>query len=269
MNEGLVGKKLFTWRWLLTTLLTIAAVLVLVRLGFWQLDRLEQRREYNASVRAQIDKAPLDLNAHASDPYLTGMQYRHVTVKGTFDFSQQLVIRNQVHDGQPGMDLMTPLKIEGTHQAVLVDRGWIPLEDLARERWKKYDEPGLLTLTGIFRSSQAASGPFGQTDPKEGHLEAVTFANLERIQKQVDLPLLPVYIQETSGGSQTSAGLPARVEPVFDLSEGPHEGYALQWFTFAAILTVGYPFYVRSRLAEKSAEKKTRSGLRHGSLREK
>ncbi|HVN55640.1 MAG TPA: SURF1 family protein [Anaerolineaceae bacterium] len=266
MNKNPVWRQLLTWRWVLTTLLAITAVLAMVRLGFWQLDRLEQRREYNASVRVQIERAPLDLNAHASDPNLTNIEYRRVTARGTYDFSQQVILRNQVYNGQAGMDLLTPLRIEGTDQAVLVDRGWIPLEDLAREQWKKYDEPGLITLTGIFRSSQTASNPLGQTDPKEGRLDAFIFANLERIQKQVDLPLLPMYIQQTSGGKPADGGLPARTEPVFDLSEGPHEGYAIQWFTFAAILAAGYPFYVRSRLAGKPARKTTHPGLNQKTL---
>ena len=34
-------------RWLLASLLVIAALGVLIRLGFWQIDRLHQRREFN------------------------------------------------------------------------------------------------------------------------------------------------------------------------------------------------------------------------------
>jgi surfeit locus 1 family protein len=239
-------KKLLTIRWMLTTLFVIAGVAFLIRLGFWQLDRLAQRRAYNASVNAQINAPVMNLNAHAGDTGLDNLQYRHVSVTGTYAFDQQLILRNTVNNGRPGMDLLTPLVIQGTGQSVLVDRGWIPLADISRQQWKPYDENGTVTLTGILRKTQSEPA-LGAIDPSVGHLDAINFVVLNRIRSQVNTPLLPVYIQQTGGGA-AAQGLPARTEPVFDLSEGPHEGYALQWFTFAAILAIGYPFYVRKQL---------------------
>lgn len=67
--------------------------------------------------------------------------------------------------------------------------------------------------------------------------------NLERIRWQVTTPLVPAYIQQSPSPTQTAP--PYRAEPELDLTEGPHFSYALQWFTFAAILAVGYPVYVR------------------------
>ena len=49
-------------RWILTTLLAIAGVAVLARLGIWQLDRLAERRVFNERVLSQLHASPLDLN---------------------------------------------------------------------------------------------------------------------------------------------------------------------------------------------------------------
>ena len=63
-----------------------------------------------------------------------------------------------------------------------------------------------------------------------------------QMEQQMPYPLIRVYIQESPDPSWTR--LPYRTEPELDLSEGSHMSYALQWFTFAAILAVGYPLYV-------------------------
>ena len=68
-----------------------------------------------------------------------------------------------------------------------------------------------------------------------------------RIQPQVPYPLLPLFVQQTSGF--VDGAMPA-ADVQIDLSDGPHLSYAIQWFAFATILLVGYAAYVRSRGAE-------------------
>jgi surfeit locus 1 family protein len=113
----------FSRRWLLATLLVAAAMAVMVRLGIWQLDRLEQRREFNARVLAQINQPALVLKGPALQADLASMEYRPVVVEGEYDFSQQVALRNQVWENQAGVHLLTPLRIAGTEQSVLVNRG--------------------------------------------------------------------------------------------------------------------------------------------------
>ena len=86
-------------RWILTTLLAIAGVAVLARLGIWQLDRLAERRIFNERVLSQLHASPLDLNQaenQAADLY--NMEYRSVSVSGEYDFSQEVLLRNQALD---------------------------------------------------------------------------------------------------------------------------------------------------------------------------
>ena len=79
------------------------------------------------------------------------------------------------------------------------------------------------------------------------------FVNVARISQQVPYSMLPVYIQESPDPSWT--GLPYRSEPSLDLSEGPHMGYAIQWFGFAALLGIGYPFYIRKEESRKKRDR--------------
>jgi surfeit locus 1 family protein len=242
----MIIKKMFSRRWLLATLLVILGVAVLARLGKWQLDRLAQRRAFNARVQAQIDAPLLDLNSRASLDHLENMEYRKVNVIGEYDFSQQVALRNQVEGDQWGVHLITPLRIQGTNTAVLVDRGWIPAQDFESGDWSKFNEPGVVTIKGVIRASQSKAEIGPRSDPTlapgQTGLNAWNFVNIDRIAKQVSLPVLPVYIQEAPDPSWS--GQPLRTQPQLDLSEGPHLGYAIQWFAFALLLAGGYPFFI-------------------------
>ncbi len=234
----------------------------MIRLGIWQLDRLEQRRAFNTRVTAQIEQPPLHLAGAALDTALTDMEYRSVVVEGRYDHAQQVTIRNQVWNNQYGVHLLTPLVINGSDQAVLVDRGWIPAEDADPSTWGAYDEPGLVQVEGIIRASRATPDFGGIPDPPPvpgEQLLAWNNVNVLRIDKQVSYALLPIYVQQAPDPAWIS--MPYRDQPELDLTEGPHMGYALQWFTFATVLMVGYPIYVRHHSIKRSVSTQVKESL--------
>lgn len=239
----------FTPRWIITTLLVIAAVLGMIRLGIWQLDRLEQRRAFNTRVSAQVSAPELDLNQSASTPDLMEMEYRAVVVRGEYDPAHEIILRNQVYNNQPGYHLLTPLRIAGSDQSILVNRGFIPMEDGAPQARAKYQQSGPVTVRGILRLPHVpkfAGVPDPALAPGETRLDAWNAINLDRIRSQVPYALLPVYLQAGAGAAET--GFPVGEIDSPDLSEGSHLGYAFQWFTFAALLGGGYPFFVKKQL---------------------
>lgn len=246
-------KTLFTRRWIFTTLLVITAVGVMVRLGIWQLERLAQRQAFNARVTAQVEQPPLELSGDALDSDLASMEYRAVVVTGVYDHAQEIALRNRAYENHLGVDLLTPLVIGGTQRAVLVNRGWIPTEAAAPANWKKFAEPGTITVRGVIRRSQSRADFGSITDPP-GKLQLWNLVNLARIQEQISYPLLPVYIQQSidqpvaTSGATARSPYPLRSKVEIEISEGSHLGYALQWFTFATILAFGYPVFVRARM---------------------
>ena len=238
--------KMFQRKWLLATLLVVAGTALCVRLGIWQLDRLEQRRAFNHQVESMRAMQVLDLNQDVPDD-ISEMEWRAVTVQGNYDFENQIALRNQYKGSEYGYHLLTPLLFNGT--AVLVDRGWVPAEgNSTSQDWQKYDETGNVTLTGQIRLGQTKPRFGGVADavPMDGtRLEVWNNADLERIVKQLPYPALPVYIQPNVDENDSTPPIP--YQPTVELTEGPHFGYALQWFTFATILLVGYPFYLRTQ----------------------
>ncbi|MFO7624523.1 MAG: SURF1 family protein [Anaerolineales bacterium] len=244
--------RLLSRQWILTTLLVVLAMGVMARLGIWQLDRLEQRRTFNARVQAQLDQPALDLSqtlqtGAASQRELEGMEYRDIFVSGEYDFSQEVALRNQVYENQLGVHLFTPLKISGSEHTILVNRGWAPFDDFTEGNLSRYREEGQVMVRGVIRVSQERPELGRAVDPTPGadgqRLESLLAANVERIALQAPYPLLPVYIQQSTDPAWS--GPPYRAELELTLTEGSHLGYALQWFSFALILGIGYPFYVR------------------------
>jgi surfeit locus 1 family protein len=244
----MILKKMFSRSWLLATFLVLAGTALCIRLGIWQLDRLEQRRAFNSQVTTMRAETTLDLNQGIPDD-INSMEWRAVTVTGEYDFANQVALRNQYNGSEYGYHLITPLLFNGT--AVLVDRGWIPADGSAvpdLSAWRKYDETGTVTVTGQIRLGQGkpAFGGIADALPESGKkLEVWNNLDIENMVKQLEIPALTVYLQPNADVGDMTPPIP--YQPVVDLTEGPHFGYALQWFTFATILFVGYPFYLRKQ----------------------
>jgi len=246
-------RAMFSRHWILTTVLVLVGGAVCVRLGIWQLDRLAQRRAFNAHVEAAWAAEPLILNGQTTDD-LNAMEYRAVSVSGTYDFENQVVLRNRYFQDEYGYHLLTPLLLDDG-SAVLVDRGWIPADgNDSPVGWRKYDQPGLVTVHGQIRLGQSKTDLGGVPDPTltpgQTKLDFWNIINLERIQEQVPYPLLTVFVQPEVDPADVTPPIP--YQPEIELTEGPHKGYAGQWFIFATILVIGYPFYLHKQLKEQS-----------------
>ena len=242
----IVLRRMFSWKWALATLFVFLGTAVCIRLGIWQLDRLEQRRAFNYQVETMRAAELLDLNQSTPED-IDSMEWRAVTVTGEYDFENQIALRNQYNDGVYGFHIITPLLYNGG--AVLVNRGWIPAEsDSAPQDWRVYDEPGEVTITGQIRLGQGKPAFGGVADalPMDGTRLAVwNNLDVERMSGQFSYPILDVFIQPNVNAGDAEPPIP--YQPIIELTEGSHFGYALQWFTFATILFVGYPFFLRKQ----------------------
>lgn len=266
----------FNRQWWWTTVLVIVAMGVLVRLGFWQLDRLEQRRAYNADIIAKLALPPISLNDEQLPADLATLKNRQAEVRGTYDFSRQLALTQQRWMNTPGFHLITPLVIdagarsEDIHSlgeerplAVLVDRGWLPARDLGQEKWSQYDLGGPLSVTGYVRLSHTLPNVNTGEQAVPAFRTEWYRVDIDAIEAQMPYELLPVYLQQVPPADGNTS-LPFRGELEPDLSDGPHLSYAIQWFIFATILAVGYVYFVRKRTDQELDSRWGRESFRKG-----
>ncbi len=248
--------KLFNRRWWWTTLLVIAGVALLIRLGFWQLDRLDQKRAYNAKVAERWQAQPFDLNAEGLPANLADLEFRRVEVNGTFDYSRQIILKERPRGDMPGVILVTPLVLDDG-RAILVARGWVPYNQSAPEFWPQFEEPAGAPVIGLLQESQLLPNGKAPTIPDQPQSEWFSL-NVDAVQPQMPYELLPVFILQLPEEGRTYDQLPYREEPL-RLDEGNHFSYAIQWFMFSIILGVGYLILIKQqevrsqRLAESPA----------------
>jgi surfeit locus 1 family protein len=207
-----------------------------VRLGFWQLDRLGQRQAYNAALAARMHTEPLVLGGAPADT--TGLRFRRVTASGTWDGERSIVLPGRSHRGTPGGYVLTPLRLDdGT--AVLVLRGWAPAADGATVPPDALEADGSQSVTGTIDAFPGQS----QTLAPRADSDAITF---RRVWYAIDEPALrgqfPYVLANVMirmEQTEDARRLPIALEPP-PLDEGPHLGYAIQWFSFAAIALIGW-----------------------------
>lgn len=227
-------------KWIAGHVIVLVAVIVFVNMGFWQLRRLEERRDFNTLLldRATAAEMPLVQALEQYGPSQESMELRVVTVAGTYAPHEEIILLARSYRGVSGHHVLTPLYIGG-ERAVMVDRGWVPID---------LDEPGLevfappisqVNVVGVLRKTEVR-GSFGPSIPADGIVAQVPRVDLVRLDRQINADLLPVYIQLLKQNPAQAGDLP-RLVPLPQPSEGSHRGYAVQWFLFAGVAAIGYP----------------------------
>jgi cytochrome oxidase assembly protein ShyY1 len=238
---------LFTRRWLLF----LAAVGVLAYgclwLGEWQFSRLHDREHRNAEAHANLamEPVPVDQVLSAGEDVTRADEWSRVTMTGTYRPGDTVVVRYQTRDGAAGVDVVTPLLL-GDGTGVLVDRGWLPTENVGDALASApAPPPGQVTVTGWTRSD--ATGDSTHVD--DGSVRAISS---RAIGEDLGYPLLRGFVD---ADTETPAPAEALVRAELpDLGEGPHFFYGLQWWFFGllAIFGFGYLAYDERRKSRGS-----------------
>ena len=247
------GRRLWL-RWAALAVVVVTLVIAMVNLGYWQLDRLEQRRERNDAV-AGHESAPVKDWTQVFGPVITEAdQWQRVRVSGTFDAGHQFVVRYRSNAGQSGYEVLTPLRTaDGRY--LLVNRGFGARP--AGQDFPTTAPPppsGEVTILGHVRRNE--QGPEQATNPADGQVRLV---NSAAIAAALPYPLLDGYLGVLEIEPAQEGGL-VPVQPP-ELTEGNHLSYAVQWFMFSAIAGVGLVLLIRSDLkAQRGASARKEDG---------
>jgi len=248
-------------RWILSHIFVLVVVVVMINLGFWQLSRLDERKAANSIVTNAMKQPAeplltvLPAGTASTTEQVKVVDYQPVYVTGTYRSDEQVLVNNRTNNGAPGYWVVTPLVLsDGT--AVAINRGWIPFSFTADGSWEEFAPPkGTVTVQGLLRQSQVRETNGLVSSPKDsevGTLRALARLDVGRLAQQIDERLIPGYIslrvQDPAQGE-----LPVPV-PLPELSQGPHLGYALQWFAFALLTIIVYPLLLRRYARRKKMD---------------
>jgi len=215
-------------------LFALAVSLGCIRLGFWQLERLRERRLTNAQVLARLGEVPVPLE---NIPRNSSVRFRRVRTSGTYDFGNEFVQTTRTRNGAPGVHIITPLRRPGSDTAILVNRGWAYTPDGMKVDLNVFREDSNAIIDGFVEEFSTAAGAVSTPSVER----AVRRLDRDSIAARLPYPVASLVLVQTKDSGEFIAvdrGTPVRVEPP-RLDEGPHRAYAIQWFGFALVGIAG------------------------------
>lgn len=218
-------------RLLLPSVVTLLALLVLLGLGAWQVERLAWKSDLLARFAAAEAAPPVPL----ADP---PPPFGKVAVTGRFDHTREALVGLELHGTTLGARLVTPL-LRADGPAILVDRGWVPFE---HDRLVGQPE-GEITVTGWIHPGETAGWTSATDDPAGRRFYTL---NPATIGAALGLPRVAPFVVVAMG---RTAGLP---EPSATMPRptNNHLGYAITWFGLAAGLVGVFLVWARHRFKE-------------------
>lgn len=228
--------------WVFSHLFVAAVIASFVGFGLWQLDRLDQRRATNDVIAARSGGAVdlgLALDSPAGDDPGAGLDYQAVEGEVRFVEADLARVVNRSLNGVAGEHVVAIAIVEfDTTEpglSLAVNRGFVPL---GVDGGLDPLPTAAVTVTGWLRAT-VEQGRFGAADGGSG--DVLPRFDTERIGARVGSELPPLWLQLATidGVAAGSGGLPEPI-PLPPLDDGPHLGYAVQWFVFASLGAVFY-----------------------------
>lgn len=215
---------------------------VLVSLGFWQLQRADEKSTIQQLLEEQQARPPVSLdlqNLTDSDEWL----YRFVWVEGQPDRDHPWLLENQIHQGRLGYHLLLPLILE-TGEVLLVNCGWLAAN---QDRTHLPDLPSIperARLSG--RLVKPSHNPLLREQPAAVWPRVILQVDTQAASRALDRPVLPWVLQLNA---DSPMALEVEWRPL-NMTADKHRAYAVQWFLLTLALVI-LTLYANSNLGRR------------------
>lgn len=227
--------------WLLT-LLTLAALAILLALGTWQVQRLAWKEGLIANIERRVASDPLPLAEVEKEFAATGdVDYQPVRVEGTFRHAAEQFFF-ATHEGASGWFVYTPLAL-ADGRAVFVNRGFVPYDRKDASTRAEGQVAGSVTVTGLTRNPLAEKPSFIVPD-NEPEKNVYYWKDMTAMAQAATVPadrLVPFFID--ADASPNPGGLPRGGVTLVDLPNS-HLQYAITWYGLALALVAVFGFWL-------------------------
>ena len=217
-------------RFILPSILITATFAFLVSLGFWQLERADDKRSIEASIK-QANTGSVELIR--KEEGLQSKEYYEVRLQGKYLSDKQFIYDNQIVDQVSGYYVLTPYALEGQSKAILINRGFIP--------WNgRRDKLADIVIGQETREIKVQiSKPIKRMELKLSEVGIQFPVLIQSIDLQDMADRAKVDFSSVIGLLDASAsnGFIRKWEPYTGSIE-KHIGYAVQWFLMALVLAI-------------------------------
>jgi len=231
---------------IIPTLVTLVLLPVLISLGFWQLSRTEEKREILAQQQKMSQLPPMRITAENIEK--TELEYRRLQITGRYLTKYQILIDNKVHQGQVGYYVVTPLQIDKTDSAVLVNRGWVKSTG-RREVLPEIGTPdGLVTILGTAKFNPKDVVSFNDQNRLGKSWPAlVRWIDISELDQDIPFKLKPYLLLQASEQNEDYV----RNWTFVNSPPEKNMSYAVQWFSLATALLLIYIFVNTKRIRKQ------------------
>ncbi|NCF48861.1 MAG: SURF1 family protein [Bacteroidetes bacterium] len=211
------------------TMVAFPALLVLLYLGTWQVQRLEWKNQLIEDFESRANALPIDL---PQGKVPSELEFRRLALTGSFDHTKEVFLTGRTYEGNAGFHIVTPFTLDDG-RIVLVNRGWVSesYRDQAKRPFTLID--GVTTVPAILRFPATKGYFVPENEPDNGfwftlipdqivnHLglqgqaETAIYADILRASDEVRLPI----------AARTKTNL-----------RNSHLGYAITWYGIACAL---------------------------------
>ncbi len=217
-----------------TTVVTLLLLPLFTALGFWQLERAEQKRALVEHYEARSLDPPLHLDGAQRDP--EEMRNRRIRASGHYDAERQLLVDNRIYQSRPGYHVLTAFRLAGENAAVLVNRGWVPLGNSRTQLPDIGVAQDLRTIGGSVHMPSAPPLALGESgDRAPGWPKVIQWVDYPALERRLETALLPFLVRLSP---EDSDGYVREWSPHHGTPPEKHHAYAVQWFGFAVLLVV-------------------------------
>jgi cytochrome oxidase assembly protein ShyY1 len=251
-----VYRFLLTPRWLAGAALAVAAAVVMVFLGNWQLHRYHERTAINDRIDAADSVRAIPMTSILARPSATSragaapgkkLAWTKITVSGRYDPAHEIQARARTVNGDVGFEIVTPLILDdGT--AALIDRGWIPAPPGGAVAAPTVPPApgGQVTVVGQVHLSESRPTP---VEHRDGRLDTRRIS-VPRLARSLPYPVYGVYVLLTG---QTPAADAAFTQiPIDHEDSWQNAGYTIQWWLFAGMALFAFGWQARKEAQEKA-----------------
>jgi surfeit locus 1 family protein len=222
------------------TAFTVPAVLVLLALGTWQVQRLHWKEGLIAERQAGLAAPVAPWAEAARDP--AGYLWHRVSARGRFLHDRELVLAARSMNGNPGYHIVTPFEVAGGGSALLIDRGWVPLDRKDPAARAEGQVAGEVAVTGILRPGHQPNWLTPDNDPEKNFWFWIDLPAMARAAGLEGGAVTDVYLE--AGAEPNPGGFPIGGQTRTALPND-HLQYAITWYALALALIVIYVLYHR------------------------
>ncbi|MGI9292685.1 MAG: SURF1 family protein [Pseudomonadales bacterium] len=219
-----------------SSVLVLLLLPLLVGLGFWQLQREQEKLQILARFQARLAETPAAIESLAVQ---NDLAWRRVTLSGEFDANHTYLLDNQIRAGRVGFDVLQPFSVRGGQMLVWVNRGWLEGKRLRSELPAVKTPAGQIEVNGYIYVPDGNAFSLEDTDSalNQGWPRVIQSVSVPGLAAGANAGQVFAHVVRLSDNS------PAALQadwPTISVQPAKHRGYAVQWFCMAVALLLFY-----------------------------